>query len=99
MKNSVKKSMQNTMSRYLVATASGILLLTLGGCAVTPLDDGSYRHPHHNGVDKRDWNSGRNDDRRNWNHNRDRDDGNDRSRWDRKYDRDDDHDGWRDDHR
>lgn len=101
-KNSVMKPMQTAISRYLIATASGILLLTLGGCAVTPLDEGSYRHTHHDAVYKKGWNTGRNDDRRNWDRNRDRDahnDRNDRSRWDHNYDRDDDHNGWRNDRR
>lgn len=94
--------MQNSMQRYLIATATGILVLTLGGCAVTPLDDHSNGYHRHDGWDKKGWNNDRNDDRRNsdrnWNRNRD----GDRSRWDRRHDHDDDynnHDDWRNDRR
>lgn len=81
------------MQRYLIATATGILVLTLGGCAVTPIDENSNRNHRHdgwnkNGWDKKDWKNDRDHDRRNWDRNRDRD----RSHWDRKHDRDGRHD-------
>lgn len=94
--------MQNPMQRYLIATATGILVLTLGGCAVTPIDNHSNGYHRHDGWDKKGWNNDHNDDRRNsdrnWNRNRD----GDRSRWDRRHDHDDDydnHDDWRNDRR
>lgn len=76
------------MQRYLIATATGILVLTLGGCAVTPIDENSNRNHRHDGWDKKDWKNDRDHDRRNWDRNRDRD----RSHWDRKHDRDGRHD-------
>ena len=90
--------MQNPMQRYLIATATGILVLTLGGCAVTPIDNHSNGYHRHDGWDKKGWNNDRNDDRRNWARNRD----GDRSRWDRRHDHYDDydnHDDWRNDRR
>jgi hypothetical protein len=80
------------MQRYLIATATGILVLTLGGCAVTPVD-GSNRHHRHDGWDKKSWNKNHGDDRKKWDRKRDHD----RSRWnrDRDDDRNEDRRHWR----